>query len=241
MVERLPDYQVENLAGWYLELLGGGTEGFVNGLKDDVVYSLGTVYAGDEITKDNLEFKYEHTIEDIQSFYYITDVYGNDYNLTATNLGLAKGQGLDNYMPEFDNPEKYDNSFDRSQLVADGIRKDAAEKAKEQQEAEQNAQDQETGDQEAGNQEAGNQEAGDQEAGDQEAGDQEAGDQETGDQEAGDQESGDQNTNDNNRTKLSDEAVTRSIEPETAVVTPAPSAIEEEAVNEASVNEAAVN
>ncbi len=131
-------YDIDELTGLYIELLGGETDGFVNGLSDKAIYSLGTVYSGDEGLQKSLKFA-QHTIADVQNFYYITDVYGNEYNLKKENLGF---NGLENYKKEY---ELYDNSFTQSQDLAKAVRDEAAQKY-EQQKAEQQNADQQSAD-----------------------------------------------------------------------------------------------
>ena len=117
-------YELDGLTGLYFELLGGGAEAFVNGLMDETIYSLGTVYGGDEGIEKNLKLEL-HTIKDVLNYYYVTDIYGNDYDINKEKLGST---GLDNYRKEYD---EYDNSFQQSQILAEQVRDAAAKKADE--------------------------------------------------------------------------------------------------------------
>ncbi len=175
--------QLSNLESNYLELLGGAADSMVNGLKDDSIFSMGTIYVG-TVAELRLEQK---TIPDLKPGYYITDAYGNSYELSSDNLGV-KDYGLENFT--LDEPQVWETSYINSQEAAAAIRKQATEdsKAADTPAGDDDQQDGGEGQQQDGDQQGDQQQDG--EEGDQQDGDQQGDDQQDG--EEGDQQDGDQ-------------------------------------------------
>ncbi len=119
-------HSLSELDGHYLEILGGTADVMVYGIDPDTVTSLGTVYAGGGESGLILD---RTTVEGLSNNYFITDAYGNEYELTAGNLGYPEGEGLDNF--QISVTGEYGITYEKSQELAQSVRAKAGEKAAE--------------------------------------------------------------------------------------------------------------
>ena len=114
------------LEGGYFELLGGADD-FYKTASTPALFSLGTIYK-----ENNKAFDITTDYVDTGSYYYISDVYGKDYELTKETLGAEKG--LDDFYSkpgtdENGNTIKY-MTWEESLQKAEQVRAEAGEAAK---------------------------------------------------------------------------------------------------------------
>ncbi|WP_292145252.1 clostripain-related cysteine peptidase [Butyrivibrio sp.] len=111
-----PYNDVESLEGCYLELLSGASY-IVDGATDVMIHSIGTVFFDKE---NSLKLQ---TITDLMPIYTLSDSYGNQYELSKDEFG---SDVLETYVTKVDG---YDTTFEKSQALAEKVRKQAAEDA----------------------------------------------------------------------------------------------------------------
>lgn len=120
------------MSSQYLEILGDADE--LYSIDSPGLKSLGTVYIDDKATI-NIGVAY---VDDLSATYYVSDYFGNRYDLTDNNLGYnedGSGKGLDVYFNTIPAgiPESDVMTWDKSQALAENVRKQAEKEAQQEQ------------------------------------------------------------------------------------------------------------